>query len=70
MKAALRVEHVGQGEKVLLARPTAVVEDEQPRRIASGGALLVDEIGHAQVRLSWLACRFSDARFAPFLPHG
>jgi hypothetical protein len=41
-----RVEHVGEAEQVVLVGAAAVVEDEQAGRLAVGGALAEDEVGH------------------------
>jgi hypothetical protein len=42
----LRVEHVGEAEQVVLVGAAAVVEDEEAGRLAVGGALAEDEVGH------------------------
>jgi hypothetical protein len=47
VQAALRVEHVGEPEEVVLVGAAAVVEDEQAGGIAVGGALTVHEVAGA-----------------------
>ena len=48
VQAALRVEHVGEAEQILLVGPAAVVEDQQAVRLAGGRPLAVDESAHVR----------------------
>jgi hypothetical protein len=48
VQAALRIEHVGEAEQILLVGPAAVVEDQQAERLAGGRPLAVDESAHVR----------------------
>jgi hypothetical protein len=54
VQAALRVEHVGQTEQVVLVSPTAVVKDQQAGGLASGWPLLVNERAHNRALARWV----------------
>ena len=47
VQAPLRVEHVGEAEQVVLVRAAAVMQHQQPRRVAGRGSLTERQVTHA-----------------------
>jgi hypothetical protein len=65
VQAALRVEHVGQAEQVVLVGPAAVVKDQQAGGLAGRWPLLVGERTHDRALARWVLDGLVRGRTSP-----